>query len=77
MFVSIRSGQVVEVMLPGEMQAERWALIGNAVTVPVAKWLGTRLMQPYRCTLVDSTCVETHKQRHSNAGHVMSLLCDA
>lgn len=31
------------------MQAERWALIGNAVTVPVAKWLGERLMQPYRC----------------------------
>ncbi len=30
------------------MQAERWALIGNAVTVPVAKWLGERLMQPYR-----------------------------
>lgn len=30
------------------MQAERWALIGNAVTVPVAKWLGDRLMQPYR-----------------------------
>ncbi len=30
------------------LQAERWALIGNAVTVPVAKWLGERLMQPYR-----------------------------
>ena len=30
------------------MQAESWALIGNAVTVPVAKWLGQRLMQPYR-----------------------------
>ncbi|KAL0032292.1 hypothetical protein WJX79_002892 [Trebouxia sp. C0005] len=29
-------------------EAERWALIGNAVTVPVAKWLGERLMQPYR-----------------------------
>ncbi|KAK9835784.1 hypothetical protein WJX74_007899 [Apatococcus lobatus] len=24
----------------------RWALIGNAVTVPVAKWLGERLMDP-------------------------------
>lgn len=28
------------------MQACRWALIGNAVTVPVAKWLGERLMNP-------------------------------
>ena len=28
------------------MQACRWALIGNAVTVPVAKWLGERLMDP-------------------------------
>ena len=27
-------------------QACRWALIGNAVTVPVAKWLGERLMDP-------------------------------
>lgn len=34
------------------MQAERWALIGNAVTVPVAKWLGTRLMQPYRYPVI-------------------------
>ncbi|KAK9823530.1 hypothetical protein WJX72_003470 [[Myrmecia] bisecta] len=28
-------------------EAGRWALIGNAVTVPVAHWLGKRLMQPY------------------------------
>ena len=24
----------------------RWSLVGNAVTVPVAKWLGSRLLQP-------------------------------
>ena len=29
----------------------RWALVGNAVTVPVAKWLGERLKEPgeYQC----------------------------
>lgn len=26
--------------------SSRWSLIGNAVTVPVAKWLGTRLAKP-------------------------------
>jgi DNA (cytosine-5)-methyltransferase 1 len=26
----------------------RWSLVGNAVTVPVAKWLGSRLAQPGR-----------------------------
>ena len=30
------------------MQAERWALLGNAVSIPVAKWLGERLMLPFR-----------------------------
>lgn len=29
-------------------QAERWALVGNAVSVPVARWLGARLAQPHR-----------------------------
>ena len=29
-------------------QSERWALLGNAVTVPVAKWLGEQLANPYR-----------------------------
>ena len=29
-------------------QSERWALLGNAVTVPVAKWLGEQLAHPYR-----------------------------
>jgi DNA (cytosine-5)-methyltransferase 1 len=28
--------------------SSRWSLIGNAVTVPVAKWLGTRLSDPHR-----------------------------
>uniref|UniRef100_A0A1D2A1D0 DNA (cytosine-5-)-methyltransferase n=3 Tax=Auxenochlorella protothecoides TaxID=3075 RepID=A0A1D2A1D0_AUXPR len=27
--------------------AKRWDLLGNAVTVPVARWLGERLAQPY------------------------------
>lgn len=26
--------------------SSRWSLIGNAVTVPIAKWLGSRLMHP-------------------------------
>jgi hypothetical protein len=30
------------------VQSERWALLGNAVTVPVAKWLGEQLASPYR-----------------------------
>ena len=29
-------------------QAERWALVGNAVSVSVARWLGARLAQPHR-----------------------------
>jgi DNA (cytosine-5)-methyltransferase 1 len=27
-------------------QRQRWSLVGNAVTVPVATWLGQRLMRP-------------------------------
>ena len=29
-------------------QAARWGLVGNAVSVPVAKWLGERLAEPHR-----------------------------
>ena len=29
-------------------QAHRWALLGNAVSVQVAAWIGTALMQPHR-----------------------------
>ena len=29
-------------------QAERWALLGNAVSVAVARWLGERLRLPHR-----------------------------
>lgn len=28
--------------------AARWELLGNAVTVPVARWIGERLAQPYK-----------------------------
>ena len=27
--------------------ARRWDLLGNAVTVPVSRWLGERLASPY------------------------------
>ena len=27
-------------------EGERWKLVGNAVTVPVAKWIGSRLVDP-------------------------------
>lgn len=27
--------------------SKRWDLLGNAVTVPVARWLGERLAAPY------------------------------
>lgn len=30
------------------VQAARWGLVGNAVSVPVAKWLGERLAEPHR-----------------------------
>ena len=30
------------------MQARRFKLIGNAVSVPVARWLGQRLANPYQ-----------------------------
>ena len=30
------------------MQGKRCKLIGNAVSVPVARWLGERLREPYR-----------------------------
>jgi hypothetical protein len=29
-------------------QAHRWALLGNAVSVQVAVWIGRALMQPHR-----------------------------
>ena len=35
-------------------------MIGNAVTVPVAKWLGERLMQPYRSALASTHYTEVH-----------------
>ncbi len=38
-----------EVARPGM----RWKLVGNAVSVPAAKWLGTRLAQPGQANLVD------------------------
>ncbi|KAK9845815.1 hypothetical protein WJX81_003168 [Elliptochloris bilobata] len=31
-----------------ELEAKRWALVGNAVSVPVAAWLGERFMEPHR-----------------------------
>jgi DNA (cytosine-5)-methyltransferase 1 len=31
-----------------ERKSIRWRLVGNAVTVPVAKWVGDRLLQPGR-----------------------------
>lgn len=37
--------------LPSErvfLQIERWALLGNAVSVNVAKWLGLRLLSPHQ-----------------------------
>lgn len=30
------------------MQSHRWALLGNAVSVPVAGWIGERLAHPHR-----------------------------
>lgn len=30
------------------LQAHRWALLGNAVSVPVAAWLGQCLANPFR-----------------------------
>ena len=34
------------------MQAYRWALLGNAVSVPVAAWVGRALMEPLRLKYV-------------------------
>lgn len=38
--------------------SRRWQLLGNAVTVHVARWLGERLMHPYR-----------HKYRLAQGNH--------
>lgn len=40
----------------------RWSLVGNAVTVPVAKWLGTRLLEPGVYDSSRSRPWETRKQ---------------
>ncbi|DBA96588.1 TPA: hypothetical protein ACH3X1_015451 [Trebouxia sp. C0004] len=53
-------------------EAERWALIGNAVTVPVAKWLGERLMQPYRYKYVLGA--NDRKMQKSNSSNASTLL---
>ncbi|KAL0049698.1 hypothetical protein WJX82_007869 [Trebouxia sp. C0006] len=53
-------------------EAERWALIGNAVTVPVAKWLGERLMQPYRYKYVLGA--NDRKMQKSNSSNGSTLL---
>lgn len=34
----------------GIRKGHRWKLVGNAVSVPVAQWLGERLLQPTGCT---------------------------
>ena len=32
--------------VPGVRQSHRWKLVGNAVSVPVAEWIGRRLIHP-------------------------------
>jgi DNA (cytosine-5)-methyltransferase 1 len=36
-------------------EGERWKLVGNAVTVPVAKWIGDKLVNPSEPVAVERT----------------------
>lgn len=48
---TIQSAEVLQGLPPNWTAAapsrDRWKLVGNAVTTPVAKWLGTRIAEPH------------------------------
>ncbi|MBX6773562.1 MAG: DNA (cytosine-5-)-methyltransferase, partial [Chloroflexi bacterium] len=49
---------------PAEVQEGRrvrWRLVGNAVSVPVARWLGDRLLRPGRFSLRSTRLGDDHK----------------
>jgi DNA (cytosine-5)-methyltransferase 1 len=41
--------------VPGVRRGHRWKLVGNAVSVPVARWVGEQLARPGAFTLTTST----------------------
>lgn len=46
--------------------AARWELLGNAVTVPVARWIGDRLAQPYKYKCALAFVLSTHSASSSS-----------
>lgn len=47
--------------------SRRWGLVGNAVSVPVARWIGQRLRRPGHCSLKDAREL-TSRDRWPNCG---------
>lgn len=47
-------------------ERDRWALIGNAVSVPVAEWIGVNLMNAYETVRLQ----ERNSSLHSGASNV-------
>jgi DNA (cytosine-5)-methyltransferase 1 len=45
----------------GPRAGARWRLVGNAVCVPMAEWLGRRLMSPGECTRQESRLAPGHR----------------
>lgn len=54
-------------------EGERWKLVGNAVTVPVAEWIGSRLVDPGKSVDVERRSFDDRKSWPKAAANVRGV----